>query len=356
MCVFNKAKKDKKTFISISVAVALSTVSFACSEKTPDKAENNVKTTKPVEYVTSVNLLALATSDVADTQTPWNAKDTELLTLARALPAQSEVIAVNDIPGLPPNFFPNTISETVIPCTGGGTRTTIIDNQAPPWPSQGDINTVVYDNCVNGGTTMNGQRSSLVEVMIGQQFIDPDWSLTTTVSRDITRTANVTGNVSSVVGESSESMTVTNNTNYLQVSSGSWVNVRPNNGVDVEDTVSHNITYAWEDTPTGTYQWDFEVQTASTNPIFPDAVTKSLVTLTGPNTQPPEIGKIEITKTYADVQLDPTSNIVNVTTITALGAGAVLIEIDMDNDGVIDSSVESTWSQVMLDPMLYQYF
>ena len=343
--------------ISICLVASVSVLFVACSENAPEKAPVNENASKPVEYVPSVNLLALATSDGADVQAPWNAQDTELLNMARALPTQSEV-STNEIPGLPPNFFPNSLTEAVAACNGGGTRTTIIDNQAPPWPSQGDLNTVVYDNCLNGGTTINGQRSSLVEVMVGNQFIDTDWSLKTTLTRDITRTANVTGNVSSVVGQSSESMTVTNNTNYVQVSTGNQVNIRPNSGsnsgpntginVNVEDTVSHNITYAWEDVPTGAYQWDFEVRTTSTNPIFPDAVTKSLVTLSGPNNQPPETGKIEITKTQTDV--------INVTTITALGAGAVLIEVDVDNDGIIDSSVESTWSQVMLDPMLYQYF
>ena len=333
-----------KPTISISLLFFL----VACSGSAPDKSKIDIDPpSKPVEYVPSINLLALATSDTADTQTPWNAQDTEVLSMARALPVQSEV-APNAIPGLPPGFFPDSITETVSACTAGGTRTTIIDNQAPPWPSQGDVNTVVYDNCVNGGTTINGQRSSLVEVMVGQQFVDPDWSLKTTLTRNITRTANTTGNVSSVAGESSESMAVTNNTNYLQTSTGNWVNIRPNNGVDVEDSVSHNITYAWEDGPTGTYQWDFEVRTNSTNPIFPNAITKSLLTLSGPNNQPPETGKIEITKTLVDA--------VSVTTITATGAGAVLLEVDIDNDGIIDSSSESTWSQVMLDSMLYQYF
>lgn len=336
----------KPVFLPVHPIIILSLVSLASCTSDSLSGLNKPEPAKPSDYVPSVNLLALASSDSAELQKPWNAKDATLLGMARAIPPQSNVPGA--IPGLPPGAFPNSTTETVTTCPGGGTQTSINENVSPPWFSQGDTNTTIYDNCVQGDTTINGSRITSVDVMIGQQFVDPDWKLETSLTRDITRSNNLTGQSSSVKGFSSESMEVTNAANYLQITNGDWTSIRPNNGVEVTDAITYTITYAWEDSPTGSYQWDFEVQASSKNPALGSSSTVSLQTLTGPNNQPPETGKIKISKTFSDTS--------SVTYITALGSGAVLIETDIDNDGVIDSSIESTWSQVMLNSILYQYF
>lgn len=337
---------SKPVFLPVYAIIFLLLVSLAACTSKSSSGLDKPEPAKPSEYVPSVNLLALASSDSAELQKPWNAKDATLLSMARAIPPQSNVPGA--IPGLPPGVFPDSTTETVIACPGGGTQTSINENVSPPWFSQGDTNTTVYDNCVRGDTTINGSRITSVDVMIGQQFIDPDWKLETSLTRDITRSNNLTGESSAVKGFSSESMEVTNSTNFRQITNGDWTSIRPNNGVEVSDIITYTINYAWEETPGGSYQWDFEVQASSTNPMLGSSSTVSLQTLTGLNNQAPETGKIKIIKTFSDTS--------SVTYITALGSGAVLIETDTDNDGVIDTSVESTWSQVMLNSILYQYF
>lgn len=290
---------------------------------------------KPATYLPGVNLFSLISPDGVDVTEPWIAKDQVLLNSLKSRALDGDVSI-------------NAITTTTTPCEGGGVSKLIVDNQGAPWYSQGDTFTTSFEDCIRSNTLIVGQRKYSVDVLIGQQFIAPDWSLTTTISRDIVNTDLLTNAVNTNKGVATTEVVVTNTTQYLQTLSGSYESERPNNGQQVVDTAEYLVTYKWDEAPGGSYSWDFDLKTTSTNPVFADMLTKTTETLSGPNNQAPETGKMQITK-----MLDGETSI---TTITAKGGGVVLIELDNDGDGVIDSSSDSTWQQVVLDPFLYQFF
>lgn len=317
-------------FIHSSIVVL---VLSACAEQQPDISRQS-KPAKPVAYLPGSSLFSIISPDGADITQPWNAKDSNLINTVRSR-ALGGVSA-------------DAVTSSVTACEGGGTTTTTVDNQGMPWFSEGDVFTTSFEDCIRGNTMTAGQRQFSVDVLVGQQFIDPDWSLTTTVSRDIVNTDLINNTVNSVKGFATTAVEVTNTTQYLQTLSGGFENERPNNGVQVIDTAQYLVTYQWDEAPGGSYSWDFDLKTTSTNPVFADTTTKTLETLSGPNNQAPETGKLQI------VQAQDGGN--RTTTITAIGGEMVLVEVDQDGDGVAESSNEQSWQEVVLDPFLYQFF
>jgi len=305
----------------------------ACAEQSPEVDSNAPH--KPVTYLPGSNLFSLISPDGVDVTQPWNAQDKDLINTLRSR-AVSDGVSIA------------AITTTTTPCEGGGVTRTIVDNQGAPWYSQGDVFITAFEDCIRGNTLIVGQREYSVDVLVGQQFIDPDWSLTTTISRDIVNTDLLTNSINSNKGVATTDVVVTNTTQYVQTLSGGHDNSRPNNGVQVTDTAQYLVTYQWDEAPGGSYSWDFDLKTTSTNPVFADTITNTLETLSGPNGQAPETGKMQISQTQDGVTRNRF--------ITAIGAGDVSVELDNDGDGVIDSTVQSTWQEVVLDPFLYQFF
>jgi hypothetical protein len=308
-------------------------VLVSCAEQSADTSSQI--SNKPVTYLPGGNLFSLISPEGVDVSQPWNAKDQNLLNTLKSRALDGDVSI-------------NAVTTTTTPCDGGGVSRLIVDNQGPPWYSQGDVFTTTFEDCIRSNTLIVGQRQYSVDVLIGQQFIDPDWSLTTTISRDIVNTDMLTNAENANKGVATTEVVVTNTTQYLQTLSGSYESERPNNGQQVVDTAEYLVTYKWDEAPGGSYSWDFDLKTTSTNPVFADMATKTLETLSGPNNQAPETGKMQISRMV--------DGITSITTITATGAGSVLVELDNDGDGIVDSSSDSTWQQVVLDPFLYQFF
>lgn len=324
----------RKTYLAgLSVVILWS---YGCE---PTHVPSTNSPTKPVTYIPeNRSLFSIVSPDGIDITQPWLAKDTDLINSIR-----TRARLPDDV------IQPDATTSTTSPCVGGGSMTTTTNNQGPPWYSEGDVFTTVYNNCVRGNTQLSGQRSYAVEVMQGQQFVDPDWSLTTTMSRDLLKIDLLAGSENTVLGTATTAVTVTNSTQYSQTLQGGWQNERVDaNGEPLSDSAEYLVTYEWDETPDGVYQWDFEVTTTSSNPVIPDTASRTLETLTGPNNLSPNAGKLEIIRT-----LEATTE---TTTVTALGDDRVLVEIDEDGDGTIDSSNETTWQQVVLDSFLYQFF
>lgn len=316
-------------FLCLSVFV----LSACESSRTPTCAANCVEASTQGlnEPNGSVNVLNLAATAGDKLETPWDARDETLMRIAKHTTPDSDIVL-------------GAIIETTIPCSGGGTQTDIRDNVDPPWYSQGDTYTTVYTACVTGSTQTDGEQSYSVDVLTGQPYIDPTWTTGTTISRNLTRTNLTTGEVTFAIGSMSEQLGVLNNTQYTQVSSGSSNRNWLNNGVEQIGTEQYEITYTWDET-TRVFQWDFVVSSANT--AFGDSAATTLQTLTGTLGLPPESGQFRSTKS----QFGTTT----ISTITATGGGNVLIETDSDADGVIDITTISTWSQLLLDPMLNQF-
>lgn len=279
-----------------------------------------------------VNILSVATAGVAPADAPWQARDVEVLNIARAR--------------VPPDGFSIlAITETVKPCLGGGNTTYVVDNQAPPWFSQGDTYTTTYTNCIQGSETINGSRKFSIDKMVGQPYVDPVWSVATTMaSKNLVRVSTVSGDSTSADGSATTTLS-SDNTAYKQASKGSWTRIHPNNGAQQQWSASFDVVYAWDETAK-TYTWDFNVSTTSS--LFGNATAESLVQLAGTVDRSPETGKLKLTQHVADVT--------SITMITAQGAGNALLEIDSNGDGTFESSTVVPWSDLMIDPILYQFF
>jgi len=305
----------------------------ACTEMPSDTQVGALKDTSK-----GVNLLALASSDGASLNSPWNAQEQDLLTLAKQLPSNSDDI----------ELALGAITEVQTPCVGGGVVTVTTDNQGPPWFSQGDSYTTTFVDCIRDNTTTNGARGFSVDVMVGEPYVDPEWTMKTTLFREnLTKVDILNDRVHLADGRSSTEISAfNNNTAYTQITTEDWLRTQPNNGVESSDSGTRSVTYSWDDVAR-TYEWDFNVTKSSS--IFGDMKAQTLATLTGTLDLQPEAGQFVITKT--DV-----SGAERITTITALGEDMVQVEVDSDGDGVIDSTNEMLWTQLLIDPMLYSPF
>lgn len=280
----------------------------------------------------SVNLLSVATGGVAPSGAPWQAKDTDVLGVAQArVPVDG--------------FSILAITETVTPCSGGGTATATVDNQPPPWFSQGDYYTTTYANCIRGTESINGARKFSVDTMVGQPYVDNTWSVATTMaSQNLVRVNTVNGDTSSADGSATTTISAVGNA-YTQASKGTWSRTHPNNGSQQLWAATFDMAYAWDDT-LATYTWTFKVATESS--LFGNTAAESLTPLAGTINQAPETGKLKLTQA--------TAGVTTITLITAQGGGNALVEVDNNADGTIDSSVVYRWTDLMIDPILYQFF
>ncbi len=322
-----------RSFTVFFVSVFAVVFTNACTEAPSDTPVRVLKDTTK-----GVNLLALASSDGASLNSPWNAQEQDLLALAKQLPSNSDDI----------EFALGAITETATPCPDGGVVTVTNDNQGPPWFSQGDSYTTTFTDCVRNNTTTNGARGFSVDVMVGEPYVDPEWTMTTTLFREnLTKVDILNDRVHLADGRSSSEISAFNdNTAFTQVTTENWLRTQPNNGVETSDSGTRSVTYSWDDVAQ-TYEWDFNVTKSST--IFGDMKAETLATLTGTLNLQPDAGQFVITRTDA-------SGAERITTITALADGMARVDVDSDGDGVVNSTNEMLWTQLLIDPMLYSPF
>ena len=309
----------------------------ACADQKP------VLNTSLQTNTQSLNLLQLAGNDSQPLETPWIARDQDILDAAK-----------NRTPDKLGGPMARLVTETQIPCIGGGLQTRVVDNQAPPWFSTGDIYTTTYQDCLQGATLLNGSRVFSVDSMTGQPYVTPTWDTTTTMARQgFSRTNTVTGAVSLADGTRTTALVATQlpeNINwfaYEQITSGSFSRQWENNGSTQTSTGSTSVTFRWDDSPGSGFEWEFDVSTSSSQ--FGDSAAVTIVPLTGTGSQPPESGQLALTQTSVD-------GIIKASLVTAVGGGNVLVETDVDNDGVVDTTQTISWNQLIIEPLIYQMF
>lgn len=290
-----------------------------------------------------VNVLSLAGGDLAPLEAPWQARDDQLLRITSNPDLHAG--ADDDVRDL----AMAAITETVLPCSGGGTETLTQDNIDPPWFSAGDTFTTTFDQCLRGNTLYNGQRIFAVDDMVGMPYVDPQWSITTTISRvGFTRSNQLNGEVTLSEGSATTELTGSQvagpfQVEYLQRSFGGWNRSRPNQGTEVTSTSRFDITYGWDNSR---FTWEFDVSLSSS--LFGDTEVVSLEVLSGQIGMPPDSGQFRATKSVAAAT--------SIQLVTVLGNGQVQVETDSDGDGVVDNVATMDWFQVMLEPILYQFF
>ncbi|MDH5729448.1 MAG: hypothetical protein OEZ58_10690, partial [Gammaproteobacteria bacterium] len=320
-----------KPKLHIFTLTSISLMMLACAggyEHAEDSQQNSSATSD------GVNLLQMA-----------NHLDEEILEIARSMKPGSQ---------LAQQFAAGVISETRIPCPGGGERVRTVDNQGPPWFSTGDIYTTTFVECVQGNVLSNGSRFMSIDEITGQPYVTDQWSSTTTIARQNLVRTNLQTNLSSSADSRATTSIIATAIpatfgffSYEQESVREWDLSQPNNGEISTNSGSATIRTTYDDTNTGAFTWWFEISAQSS--IFGATSAKTLETLQGITNQAPESGRFEVIKT----DLGGASEI---HLATLIGNGLVLVESDLNGDGIIDSTTETSWNQLLIDPIIFQFF
>lgn len=206
-------------------------------------------------------------------------------------------------------------------------------DEDPPGQSTGDSYSTVYDNCDQVTRSMNGFSSFTIDEQTGIPYQPGSaWTLTTTAATDLTLLyANgeqvIQADLTYSTG-TADGVVFTRSVNGTNSQSIMFDGIGNSSSGIYTISIDSNIT-------TREYSKNIDI---SRTGAFGVRMTKTLQPLVGIN-GPADSGILQITTTNPAGQT-------SVATYTGLGGGAVLEEIDLDNDGVIDSSQETTWAAV----------
>lgn len=230
-------------------------------------------------------------------------------------------------------YYCNSPDPTAID-TGNGSITYTHVDEDPPGQSTNDSYATTYDNCNQGTRSIIGFSSFTVNEQTGIPYQPGTaWSITTTSATNLTLTFP---NGEQVIDTS---FTYSNGTvdgvTFVRTVLGSNSQSISFDGIGNSSSGIYDITRQ-NYTSTGEYSRDINI---SRSGDFGLRMTQTLTPLTGISGTPPESGVLQLTITT------PTG-VTSVGTYTGLGGGNVLAEIDSDNDGVIDSTQQTTWAGV----------
>jgi hypothetical protein len=215
--------------------------------------------------------------------------------------------------------------------TGNGNITFIHVDEDPPGRSTNDSHTTNYNNCQSNTRVLNGSSSFTVVELTGVPFEPATaWTLTTTSTTDLTITFPTNERV--VKSNYNFSSSTADGVQFTRLVNGTSEKATTINSVLRSSSSIFNFLRDWN-IDTNAYVKEIDITRTGR---FGTRMKKTLTPLAGAG-GPPETGVLQLTNTA------PTGE-VSITTYTALGGGNVLVEVDSDGDGVIDTTTETTWS------------
>jgi len=235
------------------------------------------------------------------------------------------------------------VTETTTPCAGGGTVTKTIDDVAPVGLSTGDSRTTTYVDCIRsvGGTTVrNGIRGFSTDEMTGMPFVSTNWSSTSTMFKDnFVRSDTVSGINRTTTGNTTTSIAVSD-VSLSQSASGTGTTVITDATTTSTANHSFDLAFSW-DTTTQTYAIGLDVGVDKTDVDQFGAILTTNTPLSGTIGQAPSAGQLTLNKTLNGIST-------SIMTATAQIDGSVLVETDVDADGIIDSTATAAdWAGVL---------
>jgi len=284
--------------------------------------------------VFSRNNLTVLDSNLANVSSLYSENDVDML-----------FVSINDVTSNKLLIAPLAITETVTNCLGGGTMTRVVDDVDPVGLSSGDSRSTVFDNCVQnaaGTRVINGSRGFINDVIQGTAFVDPDWIITTTMfQNNLSRENPLTGSNRVSTGSTTTSINVDSTAGTLtQSASGNGSVTRANPDSAITNNHEFSLAFNW-DTNANSYLWDINVmvENITTDQSYINLTTDN--SLTGSTGQPPTAGQLTVSRGM-------NGQSTRILILTAQADGTVLVEIDDNADGVIDSStIETNWSNVL---------
>ncbi len=215
--------------------------------------------------------------------------------------------------------------------TGNGNVTFTHVDEDPPGRSTNDSHTTNYNNCQMGTRALNGSSSFTVVELVGVPFESATaWTLTTTGTTDLTITFPT--NERTVKSNYNFSSSTADGVQFTRSVRGTSEKTRTLNSVLRTSSSVFNVLRDWN-VSTNAYTKEIDISRTGS---FGTRERKTLTPLAGVG-GPPETGVLQLTDTTLTGET-------SMTTYTALGGGNVLVEVDSNGDGVIDTTTETTWS------------
>lgn len=221
--------------------------------------------------------------------------------------------------------------------TGNGSVTTENNDQDPPGRSTGDSVTVTFNQCVKGnavnGRTIDGTRTYVLNTFEGEPYVTAPWAVDTTATSDITITTSrgsfAHKNTSNVIANSTDGIIIT------RKSTGDSAHTStPTGGGTAENSArTFDISFT-SDANAQTYT--FEANTTIDNSTRKRTVVTD-TPITGTTGGAPNAGVVTITN------LDVATQVTSITKLTVQADGTVLVEVDDNGDGTVDSTTTQPW-------------
>ena len=277
-------------------------------------------------------LVTTTNSNLTELQTPLANIDLDILLVSPINNAGNSGIA------------PRALTETIVPCAGGGTRTQIVDDVDPVGLSTGDTRSTVYVDCVRnvaGTNITNGSRGFTTDEVIGFPFIDASWVSRSTMFRNnFVQENTASGRSRTTDGSTTTGISVTDNNLISQQASGSGNTTRTTLTSSNSSNFDFNLSFNW-DVAAQVYDIVFNVNVESINTTSTGSNVVTNTPISGILGQAPNAGQLTFQRLTDAV-------VVSVVTATAQADGSVLVEVDNNADGVVDTSaVEVDWSGVL---------
>lgn len=230
-------------------------------------------------------------------------------------------------------WYCNSSDPTLIDTGNGSISYTHVDED-PPGQSTGDSYSTTYDNCNQVTRSMNGFSSFTVNERTGIPYQPGTaWTLSTTAATNLTI---IFLNGEQVMDtDFTYSSTTPDGIQFTRSVTGHNSQSITFDGVTSSSSGIYEITVE-TNTATGEYSRSINISRGSSSGL---RITQTLSPLVGISGTPPETGVLQLTITTPAGQT-------SVATYTGLGGGNILEEIDNNNDGVIDSTQQTTWAGI----------
>jgi len=225
------------------------------------------------------------------------------------------------------------VTDTVTPCAGGGTMTRSVNDVVPVGFSTGDSRSTTFASCIQrlGGTVVtNGSRSFTADLVQGVPFVDPVYSVNTSISvNNLSRTDSATSASKTENGTSTTNVDVTA-TNVSHNAAGNGTMVRTNTTGTTNVTYTFDMTFSL-DKVASTFSMGFNSTINKTGATAGDTVVSTPTPFTGARGASPTAGVLRVEKTTNGV---PSSLVV----VTAQADGTAIVQTDTNGDGIFDTT------------------
>lgn len=221
---------------------------------------------------------------------------------------------------------PQQVWDNVWPCSGGGTLTDTWNDADDNFDdSAGDSYSTTYSNCVESGVSMNGGVTVTLATMVGDTFADYQISGSFGFNNFSTRYSGLSVTING-------GMTYSASRIGSNVSATLQIPLLTTTSTSGGSTITNaTLQYSLNE---GTRAYSYTIAATLNGTSIGGQVTiTTIAPFAGAGAAYPVSGSVRVTGA-ADSSV----------TMTAIGGGNVRLDVDINGDGVVDSSSTMTWA------------